>query len=368
MNGISAAQASDAFGLNLMQLLVADQPGKNLFVSPLSVFLALAMTVNGAVPETRKALQAALHLPDDLAQSNAACRELLTVLTQPEPDVTLELANALWAITPHRFASDVQARIQAAFGTELQQVALQNAASKINAWAEDKTHRRVKNVVRPADFDHNVVFALSNATYFKGIWTNKFDPAQTQALPFQRQDGTTRQAKMMHATLPLAQAHTPEFLAIRLPYSTGRFQMYAFLPAFGQTPESILPKLTAFKSQQRSAMRTAQTELYFPKLNLDLPRLELRRVMETRGMLGTNNVTPLGKSERGPLYIARIFHKTRLELDEAGTRAAATTVVIIKSRGGSGPRPIVFNRPFVLCLADEKSHTILFTGIVHDPV
>lgn len=369
MNELFAAKASNAFGFELTRAVAAQYPGENLFLSPLSVFLALAMTANGGMPETRRAMLTGMQLPDDLARSNAVCAELLQVLHQAEPKVTLELANALWAFAPHRFDPQVVQRCQAAFQAELRQVTAQNAATKINGWAAEKTHNMVREIVRDRDFAgrEQTVFALSNATYFKGIWATTFDAAKTQPLPFSRTDGTTRTVPMMRGSVPVSMGMTPEFMAVRLPYSSGRFALYGFLPALGKTPESLLPQLGAFWSTRLATLRPLTSEVIFPKLTLDLPRLDLVPTLGKMQLLGKNDVTPLERPGPGSLFIKHAFHKTRLEVDEEGTRAAAVTVVVVKSRG-FGQRPIVFNRPFVLCLADQQSGAVLFTGIVHDPV
>lgn len=368
MRELSAAKASDTFGRTLVQALAKDQPGKNLFVSPLSVFLTLAMTANGAAPETRRALLTGMNLPDDLKTSNAACHELIQALSQPEKNIEMGIANALWAFAPHRFQPAVRAQIQEAFGAELGQVKWQSAAPEINQWAADKTRQMVKNVVSPTDFDPLTAFALSNAAYFKGLWTNPFDPKNTHPLPFVRQNAAPRMTPMMQATMPVECAFTPKFQAIRLPYGAGRFQLYAFLPAPGLTPVSILPDLQLFQDSWRRMLNSMRIQLVFPKLVLDLPRLELKSTLNALSLLGENDLTPMElEGAPGLLHIAKVFHKTKLEIDEAGTRAAAATVAIIKGRGG-GPRAIFFNRPFVLFLVDEKSQTSLFTGIINEPV
>lgn len=367
MKMLSAAKASDTFGRTLVQALAKEQPGTNLFLSPLSIFLTLAMTANGAVPETRKALLTGLSLPDDLTATNAACKELLQALSEPEKGLELELANSLWAFAPHRFEPGVRARIQQAFGAELQQAQWQTAAPTINKWAADKTHQMVKDVVQPRDFNVRTAFALSNAAYFKGLWTNPFDPKNTRQGPFLLPGGKISSVPMMRAFQPVECAFMPEYQAVRLPYGKERFQLYAFLPAPNQTPESLLAELPPSPESWRKSLQSQKIQLIFPKLNLDPPRVELKSTLEKLSMLGKNDLTLMGIDEQpGMLYIDKVFHKTRLELDEAGTRAAAATVAIIASRGG-GPPAIFFNRPFLLFLVDEKSQTTLFSGIIHDP-
>ncbi|MGC4043941.1 MAG: serpin family protein [Armatimonas sp.] len=368
MSELSAAKASDTFGRTLMQALAKEEPGKNLFVSPLSLFITLAMTANGAALETRRSLLMGMNLPDNLKVSNAACSELLQALTQPETGIEMGLANALWAFAPHRFLPAVRARIQESFGAELRDVKWQTAAPEINSWAADKTRQMVKDVVTPRDFNYLTAFALSNAAYFKGLWTTPFDPKYTRPMPFQSRGSAPRMVPMMQAAMPVECAFGPKFDAIRLPYGKGRFQLYAFLPAPDQTPEGLLPDLPLFQDSWRRTLSSVRIRLAFPKLMLDLPRLELMPTLSKLSLLGNNDLTPMENEEKkGMLEIAKVFHKTKLEIDEAGTRAAAATVVVIQGRGGGGPRPVYFNRPFVLSLVDEKSQTSLFTGVIYDP-
>jgi serine protease inhibitor len=363
MNEKSAAQASDAFGWALTQAVAKTQPKQNLFLSPLSVFIALAMTANGASAETRKAILTGLHLPDELSQSNAACSMLFKSLTEPEPKVTLELAQALWAFAPYQFAPKVLAKIQAAFDAELHQTSFQHAAPEINDWAAKKTHGMIKNVVGPKDFDELTVCALSNATYFKGIWTNVFDPADTRPMPFHCHDGTISSVPMMKSTQSLELARTPEYLAVRVPYSSGRFQLHAYLPEGNQTPESILPKL---QSAAPLVFDPMKVELSFPKFILDLPVVDLKDTVSTMGLLGPNDLSPM-MLNGGSEFLDKIMHKTRLEIDEAGTRAAAVTVEMAVRSIGPRTVNILFDRPFVLCLVDTKTQVTLFTGIIHNP-
>lgn len=371
MDARTVAAASNAFGFSLTQ--AQERAGENLFLSPLSVFLALAMTANGATPETRKALFRGLHLPDTLTQNNQGCAALLTALRQPEPKVSLELANALWAFAPHAFAPNVVQQCQTAFGADLRQVTLENAVPQINGWAAQKTHNLVREVVRQGDFSQLTTFALSNVTYFKGAWTTAFDPAKTQLLPFHRTDGTTRRVPMLTGKIPVGLAVERDFQVAKLPYGTGRFQLYAILPAPRQSVARVLAALPAFWEslywqRGRPLFREMIARVVFPKLTLDLPRWDLAKTLHQLKMLGPNDVSLLEKNGKlGALHISNVFHKTHLEIDEAGTRAAATTVVVATRKGLGEEWPLNFDRPFVLCLVEEKSRAILFTGVVNDP-
>jgi serine protease inhibitor len=68
-----------------------------------------------------------------------------------------------------------------------------------------------------------------------------------------------------------------------------------------------------------------------------------------------------------------MIHKTRPEVDEKGTVAAAATAV--GTRGGAArtrqQRPkktLVFDRPFVVLIGDSQTGAVLFAGAIEDPI
>lgn len=178
---------------------------------------------------------------------------------------------------------------------------------------------------------------------------------------------------MLTGKMSVGLAVERDYQVAKLPYGTGRFQLYAILPAPRQSVARVLAALPAFWEslywqRGRPLFRELTARVVFPKLTLDLPRWDLVKTLHQLKMLGPNDVSPLEKNGKlGALHISNVFHKTRLEVDEAGTRAAATTVVVATRKGLGEEWPLNFDRPFILCLVEEKSRAILFTGVVNDP-
>ena len=89
--------ANTKFGFNLFSQLLVKDNNKNIFVSPSSIALALAMTYNGADGSTKEVMAKALELQGlNLQQVNSNYAELKTSLENPDPEVTLNIANSLW--------------------------------------------------------------------------------------------------------------------------------------------------------------------------------------------------------------------------------------------------------------------------------
>ena len=83
---------------------------------------------------------------------------------------------------------------------------------------------------------------------------------------------------------------------------------------------------------------------------------------------GKADFTKLGECKDGNIYISRVRHKTRLEVNEEGTRAAAVTSIEMRATS-AGPREgidVILDRPFILYIVDKETNMPLFSGIVNN--
>ena len=79
-----------------------------------------------------------------------------------------------------------------------------------------------------------------------------------------------------------------------------------------------------------------------------------------------------GITTANPLYIAVVIHQANIDVDEAGTEAAAATAVGMDTGGCTGPSPrttkvLRFNKPFLYVIRDVETGAILFMGRVVNP-
>ena len=367
--------ADNAFGFDLVRALSADAPGANLFVSPLSVSMALGMTLNGAEGETRAEMEAMLHKHGlTRAEINAAYRSLIDLLEGLDPRVTFEIANSIW----HREGFSVEADFIEAnrqfFDAEVAALDFNtpSAVERINGWVDEKTRGKIDTIIDQIGPD--AVMYLINAIYFKGTWTYEFEEAETREAPFHLADGSVTTVPLMHQGADLPYLATDRFRAVDLPYGDSLYSMTVLLPNEGLTPAEIVADLDAEAWAAWSAgFQVRGVELALPRFRLEYKQT-LNGVLQALGMEAAfapalsdfSGINPA----RDDLHISQVLHKTFLEVNEEGTEAAAVTVVEMSVTcagcGGAGISFVV-DRPFVLLIRERHSGTILFAGQVMNP-
>ncbi len=239
--------ANTKFGLKLFSQLLVEDNNKNIFVSPSSIAFALAMTYNGADGSTKKAMAKSLELQGmNLQQINSSNAQLKASLEKPDPQVTLNIANSLWAekntsLKPN-FIQNNQDFYQAKV-TNLD-FADAEASSKINNWVKQNTQGKIDRIVEKID-PEQVLFLL-NAIYFKGSWTKEFSQDKTAEFPFYLSSGEEKQHPMMSQSGDYKYYETDQFQAVSLPYGeNGRVSFYVFLPKQNSNLESFYENLSA---------------------------------------------------------------------------------------------------------------------------
>jgi serpin B len=364
------ADADNRFGLKLFRAIRDGTPDENIFISPLSVSMALGMTLNGANGETRAAMEETLeHAGLSETEINASYRGLIDLLTTLDPNVTLGLANSIWyregfSVEPS-FIEANQQYFDAA--VEALDFGRPGAPDVINGWVSDNTNGTIETIVQ--SIPGNVVMYLINALYFKGDWRTPFDEELTREAGFTRPDGTSSTVDMMtleDATLPV---HFGERLtAVDLPYGDSLYSMTVLLPREGHAVDELAADLDAARWNQITDALAPQklSALEMPAFKLEYEK-GLEEVLTDLGMgiaFAPGRADFSGIQAGGGLWIDKVKHKTFIEVDERGTEAAAVTSVIMVE---SLPPSIRVDRPFLFVIREQHSGTMLFIGQVTDP-
>ena len=369
-------RANTEFAFNLFHALQEEAPGENIFISPASVSLALAMTYNGAAGETAAAMGEVLRFQEmSLEELNAAFADLRTILENPDPKVELALANSLWARQGVEFYEDFLQRNRRYYGAEVRALDFDHpdAVSEINRWVEQQTKEKIKDLIRPPIHPLTVLF-LINAIYFKAAWSEPFDAGLTQELPFHLPGGSTKQHPIMFREAKLPYLEGDGFQAVALPYGkNGRISMYIFLPDPELTLQDFYHGMTTETWQSwRESFRETEGLLGLPHFKFTYEK-SLNDVLKAMGMEIAFNETAADFSRMRPtpprLFIAEVKHKTFIEVDEKGTEAAAATSVEIRAESAPLDRFfMIADRPFFFSIADNKTGLLLFMGALNDPM
>ena len=365
------SQAHNAFGFKLLKAVEQTEGGKNVFLSPASVAMALSMVYNGARGQTKAAMVKALELQGmDIAQVNQQSLELLKLLKNPDPKVQLAVANSVWARQGVKFRPEFLKAVIEFYQAQAETLDFRSpgAAATINAWVNEKTRGKIPTIVEPP-IPRDMVLYLINAVYFKGAWTTAFDKKLTEQRTFTPAGGAPGKRPLMkqHGWLPYLE--TEDFQSVSLPYgSSRRLSMYVFLPK--KDLKSFLAKLDG-GSWEQWMRKYASTEgtLLLPRFKMKYEK-QLRDALTQLGMgVAFQDSADLGGI--GPnLAISEVKHKTYVDVNEEGTEAAAVTSVGVRATAVP-VKPVTFymevNRPFFFAIRDNQSGEVLFLGVVQNP-
>ncbi len=365
--------ANNRFGFELFREL-AEEDDENLFISPSSIITALAMTYNGAEGETKTAMEETLNFQGmSLEEVNAAFRDLLTVLQNPDPRVELSVANSLWAREGLNFYEDFLERNNTFYNAKISflDFSEDQAADEINSWVKEQTGGRIEQLVTPPISPETILF-LINAIYFYGEWSEPFDPDMTRDNDFQRYDGTVSPVPTMFRYDNFRYLENDLFQAVSLPYGENeRVNMYLFLPK----PDNDLKQFHTELNQANwdrwiASFGSMEGELGLPKFSFDY-EVSLNDALKLLGMEIAFDGNRADFSSMHPvppdLYISEVKHKSFIEVNEEGTEAAAATSVEDVVTAMPETFSMIIDRPFFFAIADDMTGTILFMGSVVQP-
>jgi serine protease inhibitor len=365
--------ASNQFGFSLFNEVVSQSEGGNVFISPLSVSMALGMVYNGARGDTEAGMRATLAYgdlsPEEINQSYLSLIEFLTHL---DPKVTMEIANSIWireGLSVLEAFIELNRKFFLAEVTSLD-FSAPDAADTINGWVSEKTHGKITEIVA-SPIDPMLVMFLINAVYFKGSWTIQFDPAKTVDTTFHAPAGdlTVRQMTV-HDTFPYLE--TADFQAVDLPYGDGAFAATILLPAAGKTADELIAALSSESwAALVAGLVPSEGDVALPRFELDY-KVSLAAVLQALGMgiAFGEGADFSGINGPGGLFISDVLHKSYLKVNEEGTEAAAVTSVEVGGECSACGSPFFWlnvDRPFVLVIHERQSGALLFMGKIVAP-
>lgn len=364
--------ANNQLGFQLLKEASEDEKG-NIFISPMSLFMALSMIYNGADGETKKEIAKVLHVEGmDESELNKANASLMSKLHDHSKQIQLNVANSIWLNDAFHFKSDFAERNSGYFNAEIKEINItdRKAPEKMNEWVKKSTNGKIDKIVdEPLEAD--LVAMIINAIYFKGDWTHKFDKEQTQKQSFHLKDGTTKDVPLMALNEKLAYFEDDKFQAVSLPYGDEAMSMKVFLPKENSSIEELEGMLTVENWKLWNSAFIKQTgTILLPKFQLEFEVL-LNDTLKNLGMVTAfeNNANFSRMiQENNSLSISEVKQKTFIDVNEEGTEAAAASSVSIAET--SAPAESFYmkvNRPFFIAITDDQTGTILFMGSISYP-
>ena len=323
-------------------------------------------------------MQQVLHIPEN---AHAEFHDLLLQLGPTRcgnRGFELTAANALWAMRGYPWRKEFLNAAEQNYGAGIRETDFhlpETARKQINDWVENETREKIKNLIPEGVIDSLTRLVVTNAVYFKGEWSSKFDKKLTKDAPFTRIDGT-------RAAVPLM-AQTGEFLygdstttingtpqpvqVLDLPYGRNELAMRIYLPADARVLHGLARSIANGELGDTS-LRMHQVRVSLPRFKVE-SAYSLARILKDLGMKSAFGSADFSGMNSGPegLFISDVVHKAYVDVNEEGTEAAAATGVIMKAV--SVPMVAVFraDRPFLFAIRDNRSGVMLFMGSYNGP-
>jgi serpin B len=372
-------RGNSAFALELYQKLRSGEDTStggtgNLFLSPYSISAALAMTYAGARGETQNQMARVLHFQEESNKFHAAFASLRKGLETEgkKGQVQLKIANALWTQKDYELQKDYLSLVKKFYGvsiTSLDYGNVEAARDTINAWAEEKTDGKIKDMIAEGALDRMTRLVLANAIYFKGNWDCPFAPDQTREAPFTTASGDSVLVQMMNQKRHFRYTEDDELQILELPYTGNALSMVLLLPREINGLTKLEEILTVENLEKWSTnLAEREVKLSLPRFEITFP-VQLDETLKSMGMLGafSKQADFSGLEESRELYLGAALHKAFVTVNEEGTEAAAVTAVIMVTKAISMPAIFCADHPFVFLIRETSSGSLLFIGRVTNP-
>lgn len=365
--------SGNEFSFNIFRQIVASEEEKNIFISPLSISMALGMTLNGAEGTTKTGIKKTLGMSEmELQAINQSYQSLIKLLIELDPKVEMTIGNSLWGREGFPINQSFKDTLKTYFDARTDELDFSDpaAADVINDWVNEQTNGRIEQIVDPP-IPNDIVLYLINTIYFKGDWLYQFDPEDTKPADFHLPDGSTVQVDMMRQKLPMATYRSDEVHMGELAYGDSLYKMTILMPGDLETSvdKFVQESLTASNlSNWTNQLKTTND------LRLRLPKFEssyekkLNEILKDMGMEEAFDDKKADFSKINPdiqLVISEVKHKANITVNEEGSEASAATSV--SAGPTSAPPSFIVNRPFVYLIRERISGTVLFVGMMKNP-
>ena len=368
---------NSAFAIDAYKEMAGELPGHNVFFSPHSISVDVAMLFAGARGQTADEIARAMHFalpPERLHPAfNALNLQLARSATQ---GVTLRVADSFWAqmglpVEPS-FLDVIGQHYDA--GVRMLDFTGDPSGSRkrINGWVEAETEKRISEFLPKDAINRQTTFVLVNAVYWRGLWEKPFEVEATQSGVFVRNDGSGAFVPMMRdLDCEPGVLQTASCDVVEIPYKGGEFAMDIIMPKKGTFAsfESAFD-LATLDSLLTGVVKT-RIQFSMPKFTIHAPIFDMKRMLRALGVRqafdpSAADLTGIARLSPVRLFLAKAYHNAYLEIDEQGTVAAAASALIGEVTGG--PRMAIhIDHPFLLLIRHLPTRAILFAGRVLDP-
>jgi serpin B len=373
----SYVRVSNSFAFDMFKTFSDEMAKSNVFISPLSMQLALSMAYNGAGSDTREAFEKTLRMSGlSTFEINSFFQKMVKLLSASDNLVHLSFANSIWYRQDFQVLDTFLSVNQAYYDAEVKKADFSDPLTVhvINDWISDKTNGKITNVIDK--ISESTVMYLINAIYFNGTWKYAFDKSKTTEVPFYQEDSTTSNCQLMQQQSKFNYVENDLLQMVELPYGNGNFAMYVLVPQAGKKITDIVAALSDDNWAEWNAQMAEQDVVVkIPRFKFNWGRSILPELKQMGlGIAFDASLADFtGIQPNSNLFISNVIHKSFVDVNESGTEAAAVTVIEIDYTSvGPGEKPVpkyfVADKPFLFLIKEKTTGSLLFMGAVKNPV
>jgi serpin B len=370
-DSLNVIDANNQFAIDFYSQ-VSQENEENIFFSPWSISTAFAIAFEGAKGNTADEIRQVFGFPSDYEKRTNQFKSAMDSLNPNDSKYQLSVANALWLADKFEPFTEYVDTATNFYDSEVSTVDFvsNDGVEKINAWVEDKTQEKIKDILAPGSTNEDTRLAITNAIYFKGNWVTQFNENNTSVDTFWNGE-TSSEIPLMHLeSTYFNYTQTEQFQILKMPYEGDRLSMLVLLPnendALSALEESLsIENLDLWREQ----LTTQEVEVFMPKFKLETtydlvtPLVEMGMPTPfSEGVADFSGIAPIS------LFISQAIHKAFVDVNEEGTEAAAATVIVFSTESVKLPPPVFrADHPFVFLIQDDSTGNILFIGRMTTP-
>ena len=368
-NNVSGKNADDTFinaqvdfAVNLFKKTVSVDKNKNVLISPLSATLALAMAFNGADGETKKEFERLMG-NITVEQLNEYLYSYINNLDDSE--IKLNIANSIWIRNGLQVKEDFLKINKNYYNADIFSTNFNaDTVDDINNWASDKTNGIIKDLLSYNDIDKNTAMCLLNALLFDVNWQEIYshsDAIQT----FTNINGEEKTVQTLKA-LSSFYYDDGKATGFNKNYTGENFSFVTLLPNKDININDYINGLTGkelLKTLNNPMNVFANTQM--PEFSYDY-NCDMVKTLSDLGLPSAFNSAKANFEKIScNLYINKFIHKTKISVNEVGTKAAAASAATMnKSAALPKEYEVIIDRPFVYMIIDNKTNLPIFIGTV----
>lgn len=347
----------------------------NIMISPASIMFALDMTAAGTNGDTLDQITNVFSEGGDPLEQQAFAASMMDKINGSE-GVEFACANAIWnnsSILGDKVSSDFIDYVEDTFNAEIFVEEFgDGTVSEINEWVEDNTDGMIDKLINMLEPETAMV--LVNAIAFEGKWADEYEDYQVEDGEFTTSSGSGETVTFLNG-MESVYFESDKATGFMKYYEGDDYAFVAILPA----DESISANefISSFSGEDYiefigGAKYGCEVSTKIPEFTSEYEVTMNEVLME----MGIEDAFDSGKADftgittQTELFISKVLHKTYIEVDREGTKAAAATAVLVDGAMAAEPEPVecyeVFcDRPFAYAIVDVETMNPIFVGTVN---